>query len=111
VAVEKQHVDRLDLVDVAVSLKLLAHLGAERRDGQVQRVHGLDLGSLSCVVSIACAAALRMRPLPPPPLHLNFCVPPLPRVPLAPDFAGPAVIYIHMRGSDIPTAPSRGSCG
>ena len=43
-AVEQQHVDRLELRNISVPLKLLPHLGPDRRDRHVQRVHLLDLG-------------------------------------------------------------------
>lgn len=46
-----QDVDGLDLCDVAVALEFLPHLGADSRDGHVEGVHGLDLGSLdSCTI-------------------------------------------------------------
>ena len=46
-----QDIDGLELCDIAVTLELLPHLGADSRDGHVQGVHGLDLGSLySCAI-------------------------------------------------------------
>ena len=46
-----EDVDGLELCDVAVALELLPHLGANGRDGHVQGVHGLDLGSLESCAS------------------------------------------------------------
>lgn len=46
VAVEQQHVDRLELVDVSVALELLAHLGPQLGHGHAERVHVLDLRGL-----------------------------------------------------------------
>jgi hypothetical protein len=47
VRLEQQHVDRLQLLHVSVSLELLPYLCADGGDGEVERVHGLDLGCLS----------------------------------------------------------------
>lgn len=47
VAVEQQHIHRLQLRDISVPLKLLSDLGADGGDGHVERVHGLDLGRLN----------------------------------------------------------------
>lgn len=44
--VEEEDIDSLQLLDVTVSLELLSHLCADGRDGHVERVHLLDLGSL-----------------------------------------------------------------
>jgi len=46
VAVEKQHVHRIQLRDISVPLKLLSDLCADGGDGHVERVHGLNLGRL-----------------------------------------------------------------
>lgn len=46
VRVEQEDIDSLQLLDVAVSLELLSHLCADGRNGHVERVHLLDLGSL-----------------------------------------------------------------
>lgn len=46
VRLEQQHVDGLQLVDEAVSLEFLPYLGAQRGDGEVEGVHGLDFGGL-----------------------------------------------------------------
>lgn len=45
-ALEQQHIDNVQLVDVAVALELLADLGPDRRHGDVERVHRLDLRGL-----------------------------------------------------------------
>jgi hypothetical protein len=47
VAVVDEDVGGLELGDVAVTLELLPHLGANGGNGDVERVHGLDLGGLS----------------------------------------------------------------
>ena len=47
VAVVDEDVGGLQLGDVAVTLELLPHLGANGGDGNVESVHGLDLGGLS----------------------------------------------------------------
>jgi hypothetical protein len=47
VAVVDEDVGGLELGDVAVTLELLPHLGANGGDGDVEGVHGLDLGGLS----------------------------------------------------------------
>lgn len=46
VRVEEEDIDSLQLLDVTVSFELLSHLCADGRDGHVERVHLLDLGSL-----------------------------------------------------------------
>lgn len=46
VALEKKHINDLQLADVAVLLEFLADLGTDGGYGHVQRVHGLDLGGL-----------------------------------------------------------------
>ena len=46
-----ENVGGLELRDVAVALELLPHLGADGRDGDVQGVHGLNLGSLESCAS------------------------------------------------------------
>ena len=51
VAVHEQHVHRLQLRHVSVPLELLPYLGADGGDGHVERVHGLDLGSLWIVLA------------------------------------------------------------
>lgn len=45
-ALEKEHINNLQLANVAVLLELLANLGADGGHGHVQRVHGLDLWGL-----------------------------------------------------------------
>ena len=45
-AVHDEDVGSLELRDVAVTLKLLPHLGADGGDGHVEGVHGLNLGGL-----------------------------------------------------------------
>jgi len=45
-ALEQQHIDDLQLAHIAVLLKLLADLGPDRRHGDVERVHRLDLRGL-----------------------------------------------------------------
>lgn len=47
IALEQQHVDSTQLLDVAVLFKLLADLRPDRGHGNVERVHGLDFGRLS----------------------------------------------------------------
>jgi hypothetical protein len=47
VAVVDEDVGGLELGDVAVTLELLPHLGANGGDGDVEGVHGLDLGGLN----------------------------------------------------------------
>ena len=51
VAVVDEDVGGLQLGDVAVTLELLPHLGANGRHGHVQGVHGLDLGCLESCAS------------------------------------------------------------
>lgn len=53
VAIEEQHIDGPQLVYISMPLELLSHLRPDRRHGEVQRVHGLDLGALCASISIA----------------------------------------------------------
>lgn len=46
VALVEQHVHHVQLAHVAVLLEFLADLGADGGHGDVERVHGLDLGGL-----------------------------------------------------------------
>lgn len=46
VVLHQEHVDDGDLVDESVTLKLLSHARADDRDGEGDRVHGLDLRRL-----------------------------------------------------------------
>lgn len=46
VAAEEQHIDCLYLIDVSMPLEFLPHFGPQLGYGHVERVHGLDLGSL-----------------------------------------------------------------
>lgn len=46
IALEQQHVDHAQLLDVAVLLELLADLRPDRGHGDVERVHRLDFGGL-----------------------------------------------------------------
>lgn len=46
VALEEQHIHHLQLVHIAVLLEFLADLGADGGNGDVQRVHSLDLRGL-----------------------------------------------------------------
>ena len=43
---EEQHIHHLQLAHVAVLLEFLADLGADGGDGDIQRVHSLDLRGL-----------------------------------------------------------------
>ena len=47
VALEEKNVDNVQLADVAVLLEFLTDLCADGGDGDVQRVHCLDLGGLN----------------------------------------------------------------
>ena len=53
VRVEQEDINSLQLLDVAVSLELLSHLCADGRDGHVERVHLLDLGSLKSIRGVS----------------------------------------------------------
>lgn len=50
-ALEQQHINGAELLDVAVLLEFLTNLGADGGDGHVQGVHGLDLGGLFITIS------------------------------------------------------------
>ena len=61
VAVVDEDVGGLELGDVAMTLKLLPHLGANGGDWDVEGVHGLDLGGLggsrlALVLAVLCLA-------------------------------------------------------
>lgn len=45
-ALVQQHINNVQLVDVAVLLEFLADLRTDSGDGEVQRVHSLNLGGL-----------------------------------------------------------------
>lgn len=51
VALEQQHVNHVELTDVAVPLELLADLCTDSGNGEVQGVHGLDFGGLCSEIS------------------------------------------------------------
>lgn len=50
-ALEQQHINSAELLDVAVLLEFLTDLGADSGDRHVQGVHGLDLGGLFVTIS------------------------------------------------------------
>lgn len=45
-ALVQQHINNVQLVDVAVLLEFLTDLRTDSGDGEVQRVHSLNLGGL-----------------------------------------------------------------
>ena len=61
VAVVDEDVGSLELGDVAVALELLPHLGANGGDGDVEGVHGLDLGGLSSRLALVWQSWSRSR--------------------------------------------------
>lgn len=61
VAVVDEDVGGLQLGDVAVTLELLPHLGANGGDGDVEGVHGLDLGGLSSRLALVWHSWSRSR--------------------------------------------------
>lgn len=64
-AIEQQHVHRLELIHVSVSLELLPYLGANGGDGHVEGVHLLDLGALRAgIISSTALPPHLLSPLP-----------------------------------------------
>ena len=61
VAVVDEDVGSLELGDVAVALELLPDLGANGGDGDVEGVHGLDLGGLSSRLALVWQSWSRSR--------------------------------------------------
>lgn len=50
-ALEQQHINGAELLDVAVLLEFLTDLGSDGGDGHVQGVHCLDFGGLFIAIS------------------------------------------------------------
>jgi hypothetical protein len=61
VAVVDEDVGGLELGDVAVTLELLPHLGTNGGNGDVEGVHGLDLGGLSSRLALVWLSWSRTR--------------------------------------------------
>jgi hypothetical protein len=81
--VEQQHIYCFELIHVSMPLEFLPHFRPKRRHGHVQRVHGLDFGSLynqrqpgSQVPLYCCPSPHLARTSPVPALP---CIRPVPR--------------------------------
>ena len=56
-ALHEQYIDCLQVVDISVLLELFSHLGSDLRNGHIQGVHLLDLGTLSLLSALPVLTA------------------------------------------------------